>query len=149
MKSHCHSLFIILSVFTVITTFALSETFAVHELFKSIDENADGRINQEEFSKDMKEQAFERLDTNKNEMISMEEWEPLTDIKNRKKHMELFERMDKDSDKRINFLEFSDYAERHSNIEEAFMGLDKNRNNHLSPDEITVRPLFKMITVRF
>jgi len=149
MKSQYHSLFIILSVFIVITTFGLSDSNAVHELFKSIDKNADGKINQEEFSEDMEEQAFERLDVNNNKNISMKEWESLDTIPDKKKHMELFERMDKDRDKRISFFEFSDYAERHSNVEEAFMGLDKDRNNSLSPDEMTVRPLFKMITIRF
>ena len=149
MKSRFNYLWIFLASVIILLVSGVSRSYAVHELFKSIDENADGKINQEEFSEDMKEQAFERLDVNENKTISMQEWEPITDGRNKKKHMELFERIDKDSDKRINFFEFSDYAERNSNIEEAFMGLDKDKNNHLSPDEITVRPLFKMITIKF
>jgi Ca2+-binding EF-hand superfamily protein len=65
------------------------------------------------------------------------------------KHSEMFQRIDKDKNKGITFLEFSDYADRYSNIDEAFMGLDKNGNNSIEPDEMNVRPLFKWITIRF
>lgn len=122
---------------------------ALHEYFNSIDVNTDGQVSEKELSQDMKENAFDQLDADNDAMISMLEWEPVAPVRNKKKHMELFERMDTDRDKRISFLEFSDYAERHSNVEEAFMGLDKDRNNSLSPDELTLRPLFKMITIRF
>lgn len=137
------------AIVVCVVMLGVSESMAVHDLFKSIDSDTDGRVSEKEFSEDMNENAFDRIDVDKNKMISMQEWEPLAEVTNKKKHMELFESIDRDRDRRISFLEFSDYAERHSNIEEAFIGLDKDRNNSLSPDEITVRPLFKMITIRF
>ncbi len=127
----------------------VSKSDAVHELFKSIDENADGKINKKEFSKDMKEYVFEEIDNNNNNAVSNEEWLSIDGVLETEKHQELFQRIDRDKDKRITFFEFSDYAEKHSNLEKAFIGLDKDGSNSLSPDEITVRPLFKMLTIRF
>jgi Ca2+-binding EF-hand superfamily protein len=149
MKSRQYYLFIVLFALVLSTLFALPDGYAVHELFKNIDENSDGKITPREFSEDMKEHTFQKLDADDDKMIEKEEWLGYESISDREKHVDLFERMDKDKDKRISFFEFSDYADKKSNIEEAFIGLDKDGNNSLSPDEITVRPLFKMITIRF
>ncbi len=149
MKSGFKYLMILLSSVIILTGFSVSNGHALHELFRSIDENADGKINQEEFSEDMKEHVFDELDNNNNKAISKAEWMSIEGVSETEKHEELFQRIDKDKDKRITFFEFSDYADKHSNLEEAFIGLDKDGSNNLSPDEITVRPLFKMITIKF
>lgn len=128
---------------------ALSESEALHSLFRSIDANEDGKIDRDEFTHDMKENAFNELDKNQNKEITEGEWVSLDTITEEEKHRELFKAIDKDKDRRITFFEFSDYADRHSNIHEAFIGLDKDNNSSLTPDEITMRPLFKMITIRF
>jgi Ca2+-binding EF-hand superfamily protein len=96
----------------------------------------------------MKEHVFDELDNN-SKAISKAEWMSIEGMSETEKHEEMFRRIDKDKDKKITFFEFSDYADKHSNIDEAFIGLDKDGSNSLSPDEITVRPLFKMITIRF
>jgi Ca2+-binding EF-hand superfamily protein len=129
--------------------FSASESSALHDLFKSLDKNRDGRIDRNEFSEDMKKEAFSKLDKDKNGEISYEEWKRLYGLEEPDRHGEMFKRMDKDKNKGITFFEFSDYADRYSNIDEAFMGLDKNGNNSIEPDEMTMRPLFKWITVRF
>jgi Ca2+-binding EF-hand superfamily protein len=121
----------------------------VHELFQSIDENTDGTISEKEFSEDMKEHVFQKMDTDNDNMIEKEEWKRVEHISDTEKHVEMFERIDTNKDKSISFFEFSDYADKKSNLEEAFMGLDRDGNNSLSPDEITVRPGFKMITIKF
>lgn len=133
----------------IISVLFVSKSYAVHELFKSIDENTDGKINQEEFSKEMKDNVFNKLDNNNNKAISEAEWMSIEGVLETEKHGELFRRIDKDKDKRITFFEFSNYADKHSNLEEAFIRLDKDENNSLSPDEITARPLFKMLTIKF
>jgi len=149
MKSQSHSLPIIWSVLILIFMFALTDSHAVHELFKSIDENTDGKISDKEFSEDMKEHVFQKMDADDDNMIEKEEWKRVENISDTEKHVEMFERIDTNKDRRISFIEFSDYADKKSNLEEAFMGLDKDGNNSLSPDEITVRPGFKMITIKF
>ena len=149
MQLRCRLNFIILIVLSGITVFALSVSNAEHELFKAMDENGDGKITIGEFNEDMKEQAFEKLDADHDKTIEKEEWNGHEEISDEEQHVELFERIDKDEDRRINFFEFSDYADKKSNIDEAFIGLDKDGSNSLSPDEITVRPLFKMITIKF
>jgi Ca2+-binding EF-hand superfamily protein len=127
---------------------ALNESNAADELFESIDKNSDDKVSLREFRKDMKENAFEKVDTDHDKVIEEKEWNSLENISDRQRHAELFERMDKDKDRRISFFEFSDYADRKSNIDEAFMGLDKDGSNNLSPDEMSVRPHFKMITIK-
>lgn len=129
--------------------FSSSESSALHELFRSLDLNRDGMVDRNEFSEDMKKEAFNRGDTDKDGVMSYEEWKMLYGIQEPDTYDEMFRRMDKDTSRGLTFFEFSDYADRHSNIDEAFMGLDKNGNNSIEPDELTVRPLFKWITIRF
>ncbi len=130
-------------------SFAVSESSAMHEVFKDLDLNKDGKIDRNEFSEDMKKEAFSKLDKDQSREITSEELEGVYTGEELDRHNELYKRMDKDKNKRITFFEFSDYADRYSNIEEAFIGLDKDRNNSLEPDEINVRPVLKWITVRF
>jgi len=99
----------------------VSKSHAVHDLFKSIDENEDGKINQEEFLEDMEAYVFDEFDNNNNKAISKAEWMSIEGMMDPEKHEELFQRIDK----------------------------DKDENNSLSPDEITNRPLFEMITIKF
>jgi len=136
----------------VIMTFvclAATESQALHELFRSLDLDKDGKVDRNEFTEDMKRNAFKKLDADNNREISSSEWVSLDSVEELDKHSALFKRLDKDKDRRITFFEFSDYADKHSNIEKAFIGLDKDRNNSLTPDEITVRPVFRMITIYF
>lgn len=125
------------------------EGYGLHDLFKELDRNKDGKIDRSEFSEDMKKDAFNKLDKDQNRELSPEEWEGSAGMEEQDKHRELFTRIDKDKNKRISFFEFSDYADNYSNIEKAFIGLDKDGSNSLSPDEITMRPLFKWITIRW
>jgi len=134
---------------TAFVCFSASEGYALHEVFKNLDLNKDGKVDRNEFSEEMKKEAFSKLDKDKDGVISSEEWENDNDVPEKDKKNELYKRMDKDKNKGITFFEFSDYADRHSNIDEAFMGLDKDGNNSIEPDEMTVPPLFKWITVRF
>jgi Ca2+-binding EF-hand superfamily protein len=126
-----------------------SESLAVHELFKSIDRNRDSKVDRQEFSEDVKKHAFEKLDKDSNASITYEEWDNSLYITDEEKHTRLFQRFDKDRDRIITFLEFSDYATRDSNLEEVFIGLDRDRNNFLTPDELTMRPHIRFITIRF
>jgi Ca2+-binding EF-hand superfamily protein len=118
-------------------------------MFENVDTNKDGRIDREEFSQDMKEDAFDKLDSDGDKEITELEWIGLDNITVRKKHNSLFKTIDIDKDRKITFFEFSSYADKHSNLEEAFIGLDRNKDNLLAPDEITSRPLFRMITIYF
>ena len=133
----------------VFVCFSASESKALHELFKNLDLNKDGKVDRSEFSEDMKKEAFSKLDKDQNREITYEEWQGSGSLEELDKHSEMFKRIDKDTNKGITFFEFSDYADRYSNIEEAFMGLDKDHNNSISPDEMNVRPVLKWITIRF
>ena len=148
MKLHKHFILIMLSIFIFIVFPVLHESNGAEGLFETIDVNNDDKVTLKEFRRDMKDHAFEKVDADHDRMIEEKEWNSLENISDRQRHAELFERMDKDKDRRISFFEFSDYADRKSNIDEAFMGLDKDGSNNLSPDEMSVRPHFKMITIK-
>jgi Ca2+-binding EF-hand superfamily protein len=139
-------------IFSVAVMFLLvsgmSSSNAENDLFNSMDRNSDGRINEEEFSKDMKEYVFDKLDHDNTETISRDEWMSILGTETAENHGELFQRIDRDKDRRITFFEFADYADDNSNIEKAFINLDRDGSNSLSPDEVTARPLFRMVTVR-
>jgi Ca2+-binding EF-hand superfamily protein len=122
---------------------------AVHDLFNKMDENNDRKVTREEFTRDMEKDAFDRLDVNKDGILTPEEWEKTDFISESDRQQEVFRHVDRDANKRISFPEFSDYAYKYSNIEEAFMIMDKDRDGSLSPDEVTLRPLFRLITIRY
>lgn len=122
---------------------------SVNSVFENIDVNKDDKITLEEFSEDIKDRAFDKINVDKDREVTEAEWLRIDNIAEGTKHAELFKEIDKNKDRRITFFEFSDYADRHSNIEEAFMVRDKDRDNSLSVDEISVLPIFRMITIRF
>lgn len=126
-----------------------SRSEALHEYFKSLDTNNDGKVDLQEFSGEMKKQVFDELDADKNKEVTESEWGSVPDITEEKEHESVFRKMDRNTDSRITFFEFSDYAESNSNIEKAFIGLDMDKNNLLSPDEVSSRPIFRLITVHY
>ncbi len=134
---------------TVVLCWDVPESESLHYMFESVDANEDGRIDRQEFSKDMKKSAFDKLDSDDDKKITEAEWVSLDNITVRKKHNKLFKTIDIDKDRKITFFEFSSYADKHSNLEEAFIGLDMDKDGLLVPDEITIRPVFRWITIYF
>jgi Ca2+-binding EF-hand superfamily protein len=141
------SLFVISIIAVLISFVPVSE--ALHSLFQDIDRNGDGKIDQKEFSENMIEYAFKTIDGNDSGAITNIEWDIIESVsEDREKHDELVKAMDEDKDASINFVEFSNYAKKHSNITVVFIFLDKDKNGVLSPAEIPERPLFIMVTIR-
>ena len=124
-------------------------TSAMHDLFNEMDLNQDGKVSLEEFAHDMEKSAFDRLDKNKDGFITPIEWSGTDLIEEKEKAQEVFQAIDKKANKRISYPDFTNYADKYSNLEEAFMILDKNKDGSLSPDEITLRPLFRLITIHY
>jgi len=121
----------------------------MHDLFNEMDLNQDGKVSLEEFSHDMENSAFNRLDKNKDGFITPKEWSAVDLIEEKEKAQEVFQAIDKKANKRITYPDFKNYADKYSNLEEAFMILDKNKDGSLSPDEVTLRPLFRLITIHY
>lgn len=140
-------------ILAAVTTFALLSfapvSEALHSIFQTIDQNEDGKIDRREFTKNTIEHVFNRLDDNDSNVITSTEWDNIENVHDREKHDELFKVMDTDKDRMISFVEFSNYAEKHSNIEGAFASLDKDKDGVLVPDEISARPPFSMVTIQF
>lgn len=145
MKSVILKIFIIGSLIVL----WINLTGAAHNLFNEMDADQDSKVSLEEFTHDMERNAFDKLDKNKDEFITPGEWTGLDFIAESEKEQEVFKAIDKNANKRISFPDFSNYAAKYSNIEEAFMVLDKNKDGSLSPDEISLRPLFRLITIRY
>ena len=122
---------------------------AEQRMFEKIDKDKDGKINHEELSYYMKENAFEKIDNNRDERITLSEWDKTHDVAAAEKYKETFQSMDRDRDSRISYPEFSSYADKYSNIEDAFMIMDKNKDGALSPDEVSYIPSFRLFTIHF
>ncbi|MBI5739765.1 MAG: EF-hand domain-containing protein [Nitrospirae bacterium] len=122
---------------------------AAHDFFRQMDADSNESVSHEEFERDMGKDAFDRLDRNKDGILSPDEWDTVDYFAEHEGTQEVFRYIDRDADKRISFPEFTDYIHKYSNIEEAFMITDKNRDGRLSPDEVTARPLFRLIKIRF
>ena len=140
-------LFIMLVIIVFLSVVPASE--ALHSLFQDMDRNGDGRIDQNEFSENMIEYAFNKIDDNDSGVISKTEWDVIESVQaERERNDELVKAMDMNNDSSITFNEFSSYAKKHSNITKAFMTLDNDKNGVLSPVEIPERPLFIMVTIK-
>ena len=148
MQSISVKLILVISIMAILLIFApFSE--ALHSLFQDIDRDSSGKIDQKEFSKNMIEYAFKQIDSNDSGAITSIEWDVIESVsEDREMHDTLVKVMDKDKDSRISFIEFSDYAKKHSNIKATFTALDKDKNGILSPAEIPERPLFILVTIR-
>jgi len=139
----------ILAISVSLTVFLSGISCAAHDLFKEMDADRNESVSRDEFTRVMEKDAFDRLDKNKDGILTSDEWGTVDYFEEREGPQEVFRHIDRDANKRISFPEFKDYAQKYSNIEEAFMTTDKNRDGSLSPDEVTVRPMFRLIKIRF
>jgi len=127
-------------------TSAVSLVTAPPTVFQSADTNSDGRVSQAEFDRHAKTSTFKRLDQDKDGMIALEEWKAVDLSPEAQKH---FEAMDKDRNGKISSSEFSDTTHWKSTLNDSFKLLDRDRDSHLAPDELTGRPMFRLLSVDF
>lgn len=127
-------------------TSAVSLVTAPPTVFQSADTNSDGRVSQAEFDRHAKTSTFKRLDQDKDGMIVLEEWKAVDLSPEAQKH---FEAMDKDRNGKISSSEFSDTTHWKSTLNDSFKLLDRDRDSHLAPDELTGRPMFRLLSVDF
>jgi len=127
-------------------TGAVALAAAALPAFQSADTNCDNRVSQDEFAGYAKVSTFEKLDANKDGMISPEEWKAVDLSPEADKH---FKAMDKDRNGRISYPEFSDTADWKSALNDSFKSLDRDRDSNLTSDELTGRPMFRLLSVNF
>lgn len=136
-------------IISCLLAFVAAIAVAGHPLFEKVDTNKDGKIDRKELADHMKGNAFDELDNNKDEGITQTEWDKTHYVIDAEKHQEIFKAVDRDKNKRISFPEFTNYIEKYSNIEDAFMLLDKDLDGLLAPDEISYIPSFRLITIHY
>jgi Ca2+-binding EF-hand superfamily protein len=127
-------------------TAARAQTNAPLTVFQCADTNRDGRVCRAEFAGHVKQSTFERLDRNQDGMISPAEWKAHDKSTRAQKN---FEALDKDRDGLISYPEFADTAHWKSALDDSFARLDRDRDSHLAPDELTGRPMFRLLSVDF
>lgn len=125
---------------------ASAQTNSAPFAFKSADTNSDGRVNKAEFDRQVKNDTFTQLDKDKDGAVSLEEWKAYDKSPSAREH---FEAMDVNHDRRVSLPEFSDAAEWKSGLKDSFTALDRDRDGHLAPDEVTGRPMFQIFSVHF
>jgi hypothetical protein len=129
-----------------LVTAARVPTNAPPTFFQSADTNSDGRVSQAEFAGHIKKSTFEKLDTNQDGVITLEEWKTMDHSPEAKKH---FEAMDKDRNGRLSYPEFSDVVDGKRTLNDSFKSLARDHDSSLAPDELTGRPMFKLLSVDF
>ena len=141
----------IIKMFTVaiLILFLAGTAGAMHPIFQKADTDKDGKVDHEELEQYMKKDAFEKLDTNHDKEISQEEWTRADDVLDIKEYKESFKIMERSKNWKVSYPEFSNHLDKYSNIDEAFMVLDKNGDNILASDEIDHVPSFRLITIQF
>jgi len=127
-------------------TNAVPAATAAPATFQSADTNGDNQVSQAEFAGYVKKSTFEKLDTDKDGMISLEEWKAMDKSPEAQKH---FDAMDKDRSGRISYPEFTNTADWKSALNDSFNSLDRDRDSHLASDELTGRPMFRLLSVNF
>ncbi|MDD5678626.1 MAG: hypothetical protein PHW60_11670 [Kiritimatiellae bacterium] len=125
---------------------AHAQTNAAPTDFQSADTNADGRVSQAEFDEHVKKSNFENLDANNDGVITLAEWKAVDHSAAAARN---FAAMDKNHNGRINYPEFSDMADKNSNLNNSFKSLDRDMDSKLAPDELTRHPMFRLLSVDF
>ena len=115
-------------------------------VFKSADTNLDGQVSRDEFSGHVKKSTFARVDSNNDGTITLAEWKAVDRTPEAENN---FAAMDKNRNGRISYPEFSDTADWKSALNDSFKSLDRDRDSHLAPSEMTGRPMFKLLSVSF
>ncbi len=118
----------------------------VAAVFQSADTNSDGRVSLDEFASSVGTSTFARLDQDRDGVITLAEWKTVDHSPEATKH---FEAVDKDRNGRISYPEFADALNSRSNLHDSFKSLDRDRDSHLAPDELTGRPMFQLLSVNF
>ena len=134
---------------TIILFLLIGTGLAMHPIFEQADTNKDGKVDHEELEQYMKKDAFKKLDRDGDNIISATEWKRADDVLDIKAYKETFKIMERSKNWKISYPEFSNHLDKYSNIDEAFMGLDKNKDNILGSEEIDHAPSFRLITIPF
>jgi len=138
---------LVLGLAVILTATAVcAQTNASSPVSKSADTNSDERMDQAEFNQYIKQLTFEKLDTNKDGMISLEEWKVVDHSPDAEKH---FKAMDKDGDGKLNYQEFSNAPNWKSALKRPFTALNQDRDGNPASDESTRHPRFRLLSVDF
>ncbi len=141
---------IIKAITVAISLFLLSGTgWALHPIFEKADTNKDGKVDRVELERYMKEDAYKKLDRDGDNIISGAEWNRADDVLEIEEYKESFKSIDRDKNWKISYPEFSNYLDKYSNLQDAFMALDKNGDNAIASEEIDYVPRFRLITIHF
>ena len=134
---------------TIILFLLIGTGLARHPIFEQADTNKDGKVDHEELEQYMKEDSFRKLDRDGDNIISATEWKRADEVLDTKAYKDTFNTIDRSKNRKISYPEFSNYLDKYTNIDDAFMGLDKNKDNILGSEEIDHAPSFRLITIPF
>ena len=124
----------------------IAQTNDLKNTFQAADTNQDGKITLDEFKQYARLEAFKNIDQNGDRKIDKQEWKAAVPTPQAGGD---FEAVDKDRDKAVSFLEFSEKTDKNYTYDEMFNALDRNRDGSLAPDEFNARPAFTILSIKF
>jgi len=123
--------------------FAAMGSVEEESYFEKMDADSDGKISPHEFSSNIKEIAFEQIDTDQDKVVDYDEWEQYGKSV---KSVERFNELDKDKNQKLSFVEFEggqvrllkvdDFSGGASDAKKLFMKMDTDKDHYVSQDEL-------------
>lgn len=114
--------------------------------FKDADKVQNGVLNREEFNWYLAGLVMERLDQDRNNLISLEEWRKANTSSESDK---IFSDFDENGDARLSKGEISRAIARTGELEVMLLNFDQDRNGVVTPDELERMPVGSLLQIRF
>jgi Ca2+-binding EF-hand superfamily protein len=131
---------------STLTSCAGTNQKAAPSLISDADTNRAGRLSKAEYSQARLQRAFNKLDVNRDDKVTLDEWKQFDTSPKAETH---FRMLDENGDQYISVAEFLKLAPKHSNLDQVTASMDQNADDALSDEELKEEPTVKLFLISF